>query len=229
MDEIVLLHLNNQQTVKNNIMKNLLLILLIAFFSVNLSSAQLQLGVKKKKEMSAKEILKRVKESEEKKAYQPKEVVSIYSPEEKAKTIEQIRNAKNMDELPVLKSIAYYPNIEVFGLVPFNNEITDERFMVWRNIRKLDVGDTITVYATYDFKKSKKSNLPGSIDDVTFKPYRNLAAKITDDMNEKTLFISGGSFSGAMSHFGDRDLWDIYEGRRDTILLKQEYKASLVN
>lgn len=203
-------------------MKKLLLVLAIALLAINQSLAQLGTAKKKQNDVSVDDIMKRVKESEEKRAYKPEEITPVYTPQQRAAILEQIRNAKKVEDLPIITTVVYYPAVGVTKLVTVTNGITDEQEVKWSRDEKLKVGDTIRVYGTYSLGEYVTGHVP-SISDLTQVPYRNRLARITPNHNEKSLFISSASAERCLEHYGDKDIWRAYEGRKDTILLREEY------
>ena len=203
-------------------MKKFLFVLFITLLSINQSFSQIRLGKKKQNEVSVEDIMKRVKESEENRAYKPEPIDPVYTPEQREAIIKQIRNVKKIEDLPIITIIAYYPMIYVTKLITVHNEITDQDEIKWNSEERLNVGDTIRVYGTYHLGEFFDDHAP-SIDDLKPVPYKNTLARITPNHDEKSLFIPSRSVQKCLNYRGDRDIWYVYEGRKDTILLREEY------
>ena len=181
-------------------------------------SAQLNIAKKaiKNIDLPAKEVVNKVTTPEE------TNPTPFYSPEQKAEIISQIRSAKKLEELPVITTIAYYPIIEVTKLVTVLNGITDEQETMWNNEEKLKIGDTIRVYGTYNLGQYDSEHKP-AITDLSPVPYKNRLALITPTFDEKSRFVSSRAVEKCLDYWGDTEIWYTYEGRKDTILLREQY------
>lgn len=203
-------------------MKRYLSLFLITILCVNGSFAQLGFAKKKKNDVSVDEILKHVAESEEKRAYKPEEVVPFYSPEQRDELLKKIRNAKTIEDIPVITTIAYYPMINVTKLISVANGITDKQEVKWNSDEMLKIGDTICVYGTYNLGQFMPDHVP-SISDLKHVAYKNRLVRITPNHDDNARFISASAVEKCFNHRGEGEVMYAYEGRKDTILLREEY------
>lgn len=199
-----------------------LVVIIVMFLCYSSSFAQFGIVKKKQNEVSTEDILKRVKESEEKRAYKPEQIIPFYSPQQREVILKQIRNAKKIEDLPVITTIAHYSLIEAIKLVTVTNGITDEKEVKWNSDEKLKIGDTIRVYGTYNLGQYMPDHVP-SINDLSPVPYKNRLARITPNHDDKSRFISTGAVEKCLNYWGDKGIWYAYEGRKDTILLREQY------
>lgn len=200
-------------------------ILFIAAAILLAAQSNAQIGFKKtKKEPTATEILQHVKAGEAPASTEGP--APLYTAEETQALLEQIKTAKEISDLPVIKTRLTALTADVYKLGGFTDEITDEVYTGWEKVKTLNRDEVFEVHGIYTLPVPINEKGKISFDKITQRQKRYSTVAITPGgLNGNTLFLQQG-FDNAFLYGTESGLWDAYTHRFNVILARKEYQQN---
>lgn len=150
----------------------------------------------------------------------------LYSAEETQQLLIQISEAKNIDDLPVIKTRLTALKTDVFSIENFTDEITDEQYTGWQVTGELRRDGVFEVYGLYNLPQSIKKAGKARLSDLQRRAkYYSAVLVSPDGVNADAKFMSR-HFTNAFLFGTEKKIWAAYSQRYDVLVQRAEYQAN---